>query len=120
MVKKLQAKIILTIMFSVSAMLATGNNEPDKLWDSDDLYVSNIYPNPAVHSITLDYRILDNNTNATIIFRNVLGSEMGIYNLSQRETSLTIQLSDFSSGVYFYTLSVEGKDLVTKKFMVSR
>ena len=120
MSKKLQLKFFITLLLSVSTTLAIGNNEPDKLWESDELYVSNIYPNPAVNSITLDYRILTNTTHATIVFRNVLGSEMGIFNLTQRETSLTIQLENFSSGVYFYTLSVDGKDLVTKKFMVSK
>jgi len=111
---------LITIMLGIVPFFLQAQNQTDKLWDSDALYVSNIYPNPAVNVITLDYRLLEENTQASIIIRNVIGSEMGTLKLNESETTLNLQLDNFSSGIYFYTLRIDGKEMVTKKFMVNR
>jgi len=111
---------LFTITIAVIPFFLQAQNKNNELWDSETLYVSNIYPNPAVNIITLDYRVLEANTQASIIIRNVIGSEMGTVKLNESETTINLQLDNFSSGIYFYTLRIDGKETVTKKFMVNR
>ncbi|WP_020533588.1 T9SS type A sorting domain-containing protein [Flexithrix dorotheae] len=92
----------------------------EKLWESKEITISNIYPNPAVDYAIFDYSVLESNSNVRIILRNLIGSEVASFSLSGNESQLKISLTDFSAGVYFYTLSIDDKSLVTKKFIVSK
>ncbi len=120
MAKNLRITLLTYIFLAAPLLQAQSMGSDDKLWESEQLYVSTIYPNPAVNVITLDYRLLDFNTKASIVIRNVIGSEMGVFHLNSAETNVTMQLDNFSSGIYFYTLQVDGQEIVTKKFMVNK
>ena len=120
MAKNLHLVLFTSLFFALPIMQAQSLGNEDKLWDSEKLYVSTIYPNPAVDVITLDYRLLDFNTKASIVVRNVIGSEMGIFHLNSTETNVVMPLDNFSSGIYFYTLQIDGQEMVTKKFMVNK
>jgi Secretion system C-terminal sorting domain len=100
------------------AMIAPAND--DKLYVSEQIDVSNIYPNPATDQTALDYVLLDPRMNAKITIRNVLGSIMGEYVLDRNERSLNIPVSHYVAGIYFYTLTIESKNVVTKKLIIKR
>jgi len=120
MAKNLHLALFIYLFFAFPILHAQSLGNDDKLWDSEQLYVSTIYPNPAVNVITLDYRLLDIDTKASIVIRNVIGSEMGVFHLNNTETNVVMPLDNFSSGIYFYTLQIDGQEMVTKKFMVNK
>jgi hypothetical protein len=92
----------------------------DKLYVSDQIDVSNIYPNPANEQTSFDYVLLNPALNAKITIRNVLGSSMGEFLLDRNERSLSISVAHYVPGVYFYTLTIDNKNIVTKKLIIKR
>jgi len=88
------------------------------LYSSDQISVSNIYPNPASEKAEIDYNITGNIREAKLLIYNVLGTSVGSYTLNRMDRKLYINTRDMPTGVYFYQLSVEGKKVATKKMLV--
>ncbi|MFW6020186.1 MAG: T9SS type A sorting domain-containing protein [Bacteroidales bacterium] len=76
------------------------------------------YPNPAVEQTTIEFNV-PYSGNATLKVVDITGSMLYKENLhaDPGTHSINIDVSDFSSGVYFYSLNFEGYRL-TKKLMV--
>jgi hypothetical protein len=90
------------------------------LYVSDQVAISNIFPNPASDNASFNYVFYDAQTIVKVVLRNVLGSIVGEYTLSAQERQLTLPVDRFIPGVYFYTLWVNNKSVVTKKLIVKR
>lgn len=88
------------------------------LYTSDQISVSNIYPNPASDKAELDYTISGNVREAKLLIYNVLGSSVGSYSLNRMDRKLYVNTREMPTGVYFYQLSIEGKKVATKKMLV--
>ncbi|MFY7788604.1 MAG: T9SS type A sorting domain-containing protein [Thermoflexibacteraceae bacterium] len=99
------------------ALVSMGSND-EKLYSTAQIAVSNVYPNPADDVISFDYTIYDLQVHAKIAVRNVLGVIVGEYDLSAHGSRIEIDASQLPTGVYFYTLSVNSKNVATKKFLV--
>lgn len=80
--------------------------------------VNKIYPNPAVSVVNIDYAV--NKGNAQIALYNILGVNVYEQMLNNQKGTVKINVSDFVSGVYFYTIKVDGKIIETKKLIISR
>lgn len=90
----------------------------DRLFSSDKLTVSNIYPNPADDHADVDYIIASSVGETKITFYNVLGNEMKEEMLDKDQKKLRVSTREWNNGIYLYQLSSEGKSLVTKKLLV--
>ncbi len=91
------------------------------LFNNEQISVSSIYPNPASASASVKYRFGGGLREAKIVLCNVLGNVVGEYRLSREARDLTdlqIVTSSLASGVYFYTLSLDGRNVVTRKLIV--
>ncbi|WP_435353846.1 T9SS type A sorting domain-containing protein [Emticicia sp. SJ17W-69] len=97
---------------------SVGENNNDRLYSSEKLIVSNIYPNPANDIANIDYVITGNVNEASMSFYNLLGNEVANYELDKNDRKLKVQTTNWDSGVYLYQLVVDGKKLVTKKLLV--
>lgn len=98
----------------------TSSNLDDVLFNNDQITISALYPNPAVSVATFKYSLHNPNAKAKIIVRSILGQVVGEYNLDAQQQTLKIEVESFVSGMYFYTLSVDEKHLVTRKFLVKK
>lgn len=110
---------------SVSSLITNSPFSSEKsdeswLYVSEQIAVSNIYPNPASDHAAFNYIVYDAQTSAKVVIRNVLGSVVGEYVFSANERQLVLPLERFIPGVYFYTLWVNNKSVVTKKLIVKR
>ncbi|MDR2972515.1 MAG: T9SS type A sorting domain-containing protein [Bacteroidales bacterium] len=76
------------------------------------------YPNPATSVVNIDYAV--NKGNAQIVLYNILGVQVYEQTLNGQEGIIKINISDFTSGIYFYTIKIDGKAIETKKFVISR
>ena len=90
----------------------------DRLFSSDKLTVSNIYPNPADDHADIDYVISPSIGDTKITFYNVLGNEMKEELLDKDQRKVRVSTREWNNGIYLYQLSSEGKSLVTKKLLV--
>ncbi|MBC8110708.1 MAG: T9SS type A sorting domain-containing protein [Verrucomicrobia bacterium] len=88
------------------------------LFTDENVSFSAIYPNPASERAFIDYNFHKDNTKAKLFVMNVLGNRVGEYNFSKEAKRLTIATKDLASGVYFYTLSVGGKNVITRRLIV--
>lgn len=89
-------------------------------FSSDILTLSDVYPNPSQRVAQLDYYILDKNSNARIAINSFIGNPVADYTLDPERNTLVINVSDFNPGVYFYTLFVDNKNIITKKLVVKK
>jgi hypothetical protein len=90
----------------------------DLLFSNDKISISSVYPNPASAIASIDYVLGGNTTHAKIILCNVLGNVVGEYTLVKDARRLNISTLELTSGVYFYALYVDGKNLVTRKLII--
>jgi hypothetical protein len=88
------------------------------LFSNEKISISSVYPNPASAYASIDYQLLKDTDNAKIILCNVLGNVVGEYTLIRDAKTLHISTLELNSGVYFYTLSVNGKSLITRKLII--
>jgi hypothetical protein len=95
-----------------------GRGPEEQLYSSERITVSNIYPNPANDYAELDYSVQNTVRDAKVIFYNILASPVAEYELAKNDRKLRINTREMPTGVYFYRLVVDGKNVATKKMLV--
>lgn len=90
------------------------------LFENEVIRISKIYPNPASEQVGFSYHLNDHQADARIILRNILGKEIATFRLESSSEKLNIPVREYVSGMYFYTLSVNGQNIITRKFLVKR
>ncbi|NJL13043.1 MAG: T9SS type A sorting domain-containing protein [Microscillaceae bacterium] len=93
--------------------------QEELLFSDSRLHVRQIYPNPASSVAYLDYHVIEN-IQAKITIRNLLGKVVKEYDLIRGERKVRITTTSFDSGIYLYTLSINGKALSSRKLVVKR
>ncbi len=78
---------------------------------------SNAYPNPATNSVSIDYS-LANAQKASVKVINLLGNVVKSVNLPAGSGKATIDVSNLTQGVYFYSVVVDGNVMKTKKLII--
>lgn len=90
------------------------------LFSQGKLKVGNAYPNPATDRATIDYSLVPTIESAQIAVHNVLGNQVIRKTLEAGKTSLALPIERLSNGVYFYSLYLDGKGVITKKFVIRK
>lgn len=85
-----------------------------------DIKLSEIFPNPSNRIAQLDYELVNPKAKARITINSFIGNPIAEYELDPERNSLVINVTDFQPGVYFYTLFVDNKNVVTKKLQVKK
>lgn len=80
---------------------------------------SNAYPSPACDVVNFDYSF-NSNVNAEIAIYNMMGQEVMRNQISGIQGKASLNVSDLTDGVYFYSLIVNGKSERSSKLVVSR
>ncbi len=101
--------------FSYSQNLQTISSSTNEV---DKIEISEAYPNPATYYIQFDYRMTDRNSEGKITVYNLLGSVVGEHRLNNYDNRIQISVDNLKAGIYFYTISINNKSLITKKFIV--
>jgi len=73
---------------------------------SDNLPVSELYPNPANQTAQLNYRLPDQTT-ATLTIYNLTGRIMHTAVLKNNGTHI-VPVHNYAAGIYYYTISING------------
>ena len=127
--------IIIVLFFSLTIALAqksgplvkqqtniafAKNSNENALYADGDFFISNVYPNPADAFVQIDYTIPNDGTKVKIEFRNILGSVVSEYILTSETKRIKIGTADMAPGIYFHTLYLDSRDVVTKKLVIKR
>jgi|GEM_PF-2906289 len=89
----------------------------DVLFSNEVISVMKVHPNPATIVAYLDYN-MSAKVQAKITISNLLGKVIDEFPLQEGEHKLKIPASNYSSGIYLYTLSINGKAMKTKKLVI--
>lgn len=107
--------------FMVEARYSISN--PDKKideFDYKDIKLSDVYPNPSSRIAQLDYQFNNPKVKAKITINSFIGNPIAEYELDPESSSLSINVSEFKEGIYFYTLFLDNKNIVTKKLQIKK
>ncbi|MDN3669725.1 T9SS type A sorting domain-containing protein [Echinicola jeungdonensis] len=88
--------------------------------DHESISLGSVYPNPSYRTAQIDYKIKDPNANIKLVINSFIGNFIDEYTLSPEQNTLLINVNDYNPGVYFYTLIVDSKNIVTKKLVVKK
>jgi len=83
-------------------------------------YLITAFPNPVSSQSTLhvSYSLPELNNDYQLVFRNFLGKQIHSVPLISFESNIQIDVSAFSSGVYFYSIENSKQILATRKLIV--
>lgn len=91
---------------------------PQGINDEPKLFVSNPYPNPASTRTTFTYTLPEHNSNAIVVFRNMLGQQVLSGKLNASADRTQVDLSSLNPGVYMYSVIVNDKVYNSGKLVV--
>ncbi|MFA9391205.1 MAG: tail fiber domain-containing protein [Prolixibacteraceae bacterium] len=95
------------------------NQEPNTLFENAKLN-QNI-PNPFSTSTRIEMFLPDAISNATLCIYNMQGIQIQEYTIQEREnTNVTIDGFTLNAGIYLYTLIADGKEVDTKKMILTK
>lgn len=81
-----------------------------------------VFPNPAIgNTIHIDYNWIDGNTKeekSIFSFTNAIGEIVTTYPIHQNSGSISINIENLSSGIYFATITKKGQSVYTKKIII--
>lgn len=79
---------------------------------------SNAYPNPASSSVYFNYTLIGVYGSAEVIIRDLLGGEVKRSAIIDAEGKLMMDVNQLNSGVYFYSLVLNGEPQFTRKLVI--
>ncbi len=83
-----------------------------------NIRISEIYPNPASNSVAIDYDMPVEVDYANVKIFNLLGVVVKEQQVDIRNNQMKMNVMDINSGIYFYTLFINGEVYITKKLVV--
>jgi len=86
--------------------------------NEDKLVFKGPFPNPASQYANFEYTLPIGTNKAQLIIRNMLGIEIENLKIENHSGKKAIDVSTYPSGIYFYTLLVDGKVIQSKKLIV--
>ena len=103
------------------AVIVKYDTSPDGIADQlmANGFVSEIYPNPATSSVNLDYELTPQVNKASVRVMNLLGAVVKDVALDKNASNLRLDVSDLTSGVYFYSVIINNEVYKTKKLIVN-
>ncbi|MEZ4827529.1 MAG: T9SS type A sorting domain-containing protein [Bacteroidia bacterium] len=78
------------------------------------------YPNPAQAEIFIPYEFPASFTNAEISLYNLIGQKVKTQKLTGFSGTANIRTDQLKSGVYFIYLKADGRDITSRKVVISR
>ncbi len=83
-----------------------------------NIWVSDLYPNPASNYVTIDYDMPTEVKEASVQIVNLLGSVVKEQKIDTRDNNMKIDILDMNGGIYFYSLNINGEIYSTKKLII--
>lgn len=82
--------------------------------------LSNAFPNPASGQVNFEYSLPASAGKAQVKITNLLGTTVYSEPLDKMDGKITIDISNFNDGIYFYSLMLNNTATATRKFIVKR
>jgi hypothetical protein len=90
------------------------------VFQSRDITIHDVYPNPVVDQAFIDYKIHNEAVKARVVIHNILGRTMNETDLPVYESKIKLQTEELATGIYFYTLYLDNDGVLTRKLIVRK
>lgn len=90
------------------------------VFQSKDITIHDVYPNPVTDQAFIDYKIHNESVKAKVVIHNILGRTMNETELPVFETKIKLQAEELTTGIYFYTLYLDNGGVLTRKLIVRK
>jgi hypothetical protein len=107
-------------VFILEAVYNVTNGDDSGEVNHRDISLGSVYPNPSTSVAQIDYELKNPNAHARIVVNSFIGNPVYDFLLNPSQNTLVINVGDLNPGVYFYTLIVDNKNIVTKKLVVKK
>lgn len=97
-----------------------GSLVENTVFQSKDITIHDVYPNPVSDMAFIDYTIHNENVKAKLVIHNILGRTMSEVDLPHSETRIKLQADELATGIYFYTLYLDNNGVLTRKLIVRK
>ena len=77
-------------------------------------------PNPFSSDTRIGYNLPDGTQQATIYIYDLQGKQVKRLNVDARDNGVTLQGGDLQAGMYIYSLIADGKELASKKMILTK
>ena len=98
----------------------TQNVGVEEVFQASGSAISESYPNPANNEAKINYSLKSDWETAEVTLYSMLGSKVKKIALKEKQGVLKMDVSTLPAGMYFYTLNVDGKNISTKKMLVTK
>lgn len=106
--------VFVTVIFEIGQNTST--NDP---FSAGNYNLSSPYPNPASNFTNINYNIPAANGATELVIRNLVGKMVYKTPLDIASNKLRINTSNFSNGIYIYSLVHNGQTIESRRLMVS-
>jgi len=101
-------------------MINTGNASSENSKNSKNAYLLQNIPNPFNTKTTIRYFITENATSASLMIFDMQGKYIKTYPIiNKKEGSTEINGGDLQPGMYLYSLIIDGKEIDTKRMILT-
>ena len=94
--------------------------KPNAIFNSAQLDINDVYPNPVREFAIIDYSLKDSNVEAKVTLHSILGSIVLENTLNPMESKLKLNTEALNPGVYFYTIYLDGEGILTRKIIIQK
>jgi hypothetical protein len=102
------------------AVQITEKRETNFVFQSRDITIHDVYPNPVNDQAFIDYSIHNESIKAKVVIHNILGRTMNETELPVFETRIRLSAEELTTGIYFYTLYLDNDGVLTGKLIVRK
>ena len=89
-----------------------------KLHETIKFAMNQCIPNPAKEFTIIPYEIKNYDGNAKLILNDILGNKVREIKLEEASGNLKIDLTGLNEGIYFYTLQIKQKNMISRKLII--
>lgn len=105
--------------YTFAPRMANTQNFVSEIYKGESILL-NCFPNPASSKITFAYKIKNAAGSASIVLSDIFGRKVKEILIPSGLDSVDEDLSSLNSGIYFYTLMVDGKNSGNKKLILAK
>lgn len=116
-IKELKDEVDLLSTGLIKARTTTSN---DIIEDTPHAVLYQNAPNPFTNSTVIKFALPEYTTNASIMIFNLQGALVKQIPVNYQQVSITINGSELTAGMYVYSLIVEGKEVDTKRMILTK
>ncbi len=101
-------KVSVTVNYDITTAIIAGNLQKN--------FLSKPYPVPASEFVNFDYHF---DADAQLMVYDITGKVILRTILNPKQNQLKIPVKNFNSGIYYYSLLINKKKIITNKFIVN-